>query len=490
MTDEEVRDAVAGVLDAYLGDLVAWGLLLALLGVVVAGAAAALDPGDVKAPAAAAASATNSSVRAPSRDACCVASPCSRSAWLSCSRRRSRCRSRPSPEAPTSCSSASPSCSCCCSGATRRRPRARRTRRRALIGAGVAAAVAVAALLVALVVADHQRASPDSRGCRDSREGLQRLAGALRPAAQRGGLRRHPQRVLRRPTARAGTSPTSAARSTRQLRGRHPPVPDRPALGRGGRQRPRADRLRHEGARPQQGGQGACRRTCWRPRSGWSAGSGSGDATGERDVFLCHTVCELGATRMVDALVTIPGVPRGQPRRGRDPVHRAVREAERDREALRGGRARCPTWPSCRATSRCPTLGELVDSDRRVIVFSREGRRRDPALVPRRLLVRPGHAARRDQRVSELRCRRERGDADSPLLMLNHWADLFPPRLRANRPFLTERVLLERAHRCARQARPAGRADRRRLLRPGRPGRGGRRAQRGAREGRPGARRG
>ena len=35
--------------------------------------------------------------------------------------------------------------------------------------------------------------------------------------------------------------------------------------------------------------------------------------------------------------------------------------------------------------------------------------------------------------------------------MLNHWADLFPPRLEANRPFQTKRVLLDRAHRCARR---------------------------------------
>ena len=51
VTDEEVRNAVRGLLDAYLGDLIGWGLLLALLGIVTAGAAAALDPGDVEAPA-------------------------------------------------------------------------------------------------------------------------------------------------------------------------------------------------------------------------------------------------------------------------------------------------------------------------------------------------------------------------------------------------------------------------------------------------------
>ena len=54
-------------------------------------------------------------------------------------------------------------------------------------------------------------------------------------------------------------------------------------------------------------------------------------------------------------------------------------------------------------------------------------------------------------RVDQLSCRRERGTADSPLLMLNHWADLFPPRRRANGPFQPERVILDRAHRCARE---------------------------------------
>jgi hypothetical protein len=55
------------------------------------------------------------------------------------------------------------------------------------------------------------------------------------------------------------------------------------------------------------------------------------------------------------------------------------------------------------------------------------------------------------KKTDQLSCRRERGDADSPFLMLNHWADYFPPKLSANRPFQTRRFLLERAHRCARE---------------------------------------
>jgi hypothetical protein len=33
--------------------------------------------------------------------------------------------------------------------------------------------------------------------------------------------------------------------------------------------------------------------------------------------------------------------------------------------------------------------------------------------------------------------------------MLNHWADLFPPKLSANRPFQRRRFILNRAHACA-----------------------------------------
>ena len=44
LTDEEVRGAVAGILDAFVGGLFVWALVLALTGLVVAGAAAVLDP--------------------------------------------------------------------------------------------------------------------------------------------------------------------------------------------------------------------------------------------------------------------------------------------------------------------------------------------------------------------------------------------------------------------------------------------------------------
>ena len=108
---------------------------------------------------------------------------------------------------------------------------------------------------------------------------------------------------------------------------------------------------------------------------------GAGDLDrGERDVWLCHNVCELGATRMVDSLREI----------------RAFLERVQD-----------------------TPLGA--------------------------------------QKVSQLSCTRNRGTADSPILTLNQWADLVPPRREANKPFLRRQLILDRAHESEhKRGRPVG----------------------------------
>jgi hypothetical protein len=58
------------------------------------------------------------------------------------------------------------------------------------------------------------------------------------------------------------------------------------------------------------------------------------------------------------------------------------------------------------------------------------------------------------KKMSQLSCARNRGTSDSPILMLNHWADLVPPRHAANAPFLRRKVILHRAHECERKRGP------------------------------------
>jgi hypothetical protein len=176
---------------------------------------------------------------------------------------------------------------------------------------------------------------------------------------------------------------------------------------------------------------------------------GAGSAEGERDVWLCHTVCELGATRMVGSLEVI--------RKFLD-EHRGevvilfiepyVAPADIAKVFERSGLNRYVV--TLARDEPLPTLGQLVRRNRRVIVFTEKDA---DGTVPWYL---DGFSFVQDTplgatKVSELRCRRERGTADSPIAMINHWADVFPPRREANVPFQREKVIIDRAHRCAKK---------------------------------------
>jgi hypothetical protein len=97
-----------------------------------------------------------------------------------------------------------------------------------------------------------------------------------------------------------------------------------------------------------------------------------------------------------------------------------------------------------------PTVGELVRENKRVMVITENDADGDPPWYMN------GFAWVQDtplgaQKIKGLSCARNRGTPDSPFLMLNHWADLVPPRREANAPFLRRKVILRRAHECARR---------------------------------------
>ncbi len=66
---------------------------------------------------------------------------------------------------------------------------------------------------------------------------------------------------------------------------------------------------------------------------------------------------------------------------------------------------------------------------------------------------------------TQLSCRRARGEPDSPLLLINHWIDNFPPRPAQNRPIGRAAPLRRRIQQCTTRARHPG-GDRRRRLPP------------------------
>ena len=176
---------------------------------------------------------------------------------------------------------------------------------------------------------------------------------------------------------------------------------------------------------------------------------GAGEADGERDVWLCHTACEIGATRMVDSLEAFREFL--EDNRGEVVIlfiEPYVAPAEIEKAFKRAGLDRYVA--TLERDEPLPTLGNLVRRNKRVIVLTEKDA---DGTVPWYL---DGFSFVQDtplgaEKTKQLSCGLERGDADSPFLMLNHWADLFPPRLEANRPFQRERFVLSRAHRCARE---------------------------------------
>ncbi|MDP9190016.1 MAG: hypothetical protein M3O25_12295, partial [Actinomycetota bacterium] len=169
---------------------------------------------------------------------------------------------------------------------------------------------------------------------------------------------------------------------------------------------------------------------------------------GEREIFLCHTTCELGATRMSESLdqfreflernpgeVVIlfiePYVPPVE-------IEKAFKEAGLDDHV-----------ETLQRDEPLPTLGQLARKNRRLLVFTeRDGG--EPAWYM------DGFSFIQDTplgatKTDELSCELNRGDPDSPLLMLNHWADVFPPKRSANESFQSESFVLDRFRRCARR---------------------------------------
>jgi hypothetical protein len=165
-----------------------------------------------------------------------------------------------------------------------------------------------------------------------------------------------------------------------------------------------------------------------------------------RDIWLCHTMCELGATRMVDFLTTMRRFLDRNPNqvmvlfdedyvRQRDLQDAFMRAGLFDRLATLH-----PGQP-------LPTLGALIRSRHNIVVFAQDppkGKAAWDADGFRWIQDTPLGA----QKPRQFTCRENRGAATNPLLMMNNWADVFPPRLGPNVPLVQRRFILKRARQC------------------------------------------
>ena len=175
---------------------------------------------------------------------------------------------------------------------------------------------------------------------------------------------------------------------------------------------------------------------------------GVGTLAGTAAPYLCHTLCELGAEPLVRELEVIRGFLEGHPREVlvvvvEDYVPPAIiaaafGEAGLTRFAVTLSRHTPP-----------PTLAELIAGGRRLVVFAEEKGGEPSWYMPAFSYIQdtPLGAVR----PAQLSCARYRGEADSPLLLVNYWIPPFPPSPSLNAAIGREPVLRGHLERCLRQ---------------------------------------
>jgi hypothetical protein len=180
------------------------------------------------------------------------------------------------------------------------------------------------------------------------------------------------------------------------------------------------------------------------PPSASRAGSTSSPAAGKRQVYLCHTLCELGAERMRAALDDVRGFLERNPSEVVVVlVESSIRPSEVVEEVEKADLE--PYVATLRRGEPLPTLRELVASRRRLV--ARPGRRGRRRLVSARRRVRAGHARRRAVELEDRLPDRPR-HPESPLFLVNHWIDRFPPPLTGEREVNDRETLVRRVRRC------------------------------------------
>lgn len=170
-------------------------------------------------------------------------------------------------------------------------------------------------------------------------------------------------------------------------------------------------------------------------------------ATAGRELYLCHGFCELGATRLDESLEDIRRFLVANPAevlivfiQDEAPIAdiaTAFTEAGLDRYAYAH---RAPTAP-------WPTLGELIERNERLVVMTENATDAPAPWIHRGFEV-TQETPFSFHSVDELSCERNRGRADAPLFLVNHWIEDISPS-PADAELLNARdVLLPRLRDC------------------------------------------
>jgi hypothetical protein len=171
---------------------------------------------------------------------------------------------------------------------------------------------------------------------------------------------------------------------------------------------------------------------------------------GRRQLFLCHTLCEVGATRALDAL---QAVHRFMVRHPEEVVVLSIQDetsAADTAKVLRDSGLADEVYLGD-AERPWPTLRELIDRDERVIVLAENHAGGAPWIHHQPAVMQETPFLFRSVAALESRasCELNRGGAAGSLLLINHWVDTPPlPLVSIARRVNAHDVLAARVARC------------------------------------------
>ena len=182
-----------------------------------------------------------------------------------------------------------------------------------------------------------------------------------------------------------------------------------------------------------------------------------------RQIYLCHNYCEMGAVSFASVLGDVKKFVDTHPD---DVVALIIQDATTPADTADGHHQGGPGRSRLHARTG-PAPADAGRDDRRgqdPARLRRAGRPGRAALVPEGVRLVPGDAATTSSRPSDFTCAPNRGPADAPLFLVNHWVNASPPdpgkAAQANDP----KLLKSRLEAVRRRAGPRAQRGGRRLL--------------------------
>jgi hypothetical protein len=177
------------------------------------------------------------------------------------------------------------------------------------------------------------------------------------------------------------------------------------------------------------------------------ADSVAGEATGAEARFLCHGLCETGSTPLLEMLGQLRGWMTANPDEVvtlfiEDHVDAALIAADVETAGL------LPLVHEPVAGEPWPTLGEMIRSGSRLVVMLEEGRGGEEAPWLINGFEHTQDTPYTFPTVESFSCDPNRGPADAPLLLLNHWLSGFRSLVTDAELVNDREILLPRAQVC------------------------------------------